>query len=81
MPAPKYTQAPSGRMVPAVPRPENDPLSQGYTRTDQAPAPAQRRYGEEALGLSRGVLSDEEKEKRRKAKIARGEPLSQEDLE
>ncbi|MGH8897513.1 MAG: hypothetical protein ACRDZ4_10915 [Egibacteraceae bacterium] len=60
------------------------PLRQGYTRGVE-PAPPTRQIGPAPQpagpsGLSTGFISSAEKERRRREKVARGEPLTQEDL-
>lgn len=78
----------SGAGATEIARQQTDSLRQGYRRgTEPAPpvrqigpAPTPLRPDPGAAGLSRGVISSEEKERRRREKMQRGEPLTQEDL-
>jgi len=71
-PTRRFADAPPA--VPPAPLPGAVPPSNPGPFTPP-PAPAPR-----GLGLSRGVISSETKEERRRRKIARGEQLTQEDL-
>lgn len=72
-----------------IARQQENALRQGFRRGIE-PAPPVRQIGPRPeapaaaplapAGLSKGVISSEEKERRRREKIARGERLEQEDL-
>jgi len=56
----------------------DEAIRQGYTR-GVAPTPPVRQIG--PAGLTAGALSDAEKERRRRAKVAAGIPLGQEEVQ